>query len=62
MKTPNIEQHVVWHGDGTYSPSCELCGWEGKSRFNHADTRAAVIAHMRTKRHQDRVRESERKR
>jgi hypothetical protein len=58
MKTPNIEQHVVWHGDGTYSPSCQACGWEGKPRFNHADTRAAVIAHMRTKRHQDRVLEN----
>lgn len=52
MKKPDIEQHIIWHGDPHYSPSCELCGWEGKPRDNHTDARAAVIAHQRSKRHQ----------
>lgn len=56
MKTPDIEKHVVWHGDGSYSPSCGICGWEGKPRHGHAETRAAVMAHMRSKRHKDRLR------
>jgi hypothetical protein len=52
----DVEENVVWHGDGRYSPRCEACGWEGKPRYNHADTRAAVLAHMRTKRHKENTR------
>lgn len=51
MKKPDIEQHIAWNGDGSYAPTCELCGWRGKDRLNHTDTRAAVLAHQRTKRH-----------
>jgi hypothetical protein len=53
VKAPNIEQHVIRHDDGHYSPSCKVCEWKGKPRANHIDTRAAVLAHMCTKRHRE---------
>lgn len=55
MKKPDVEKHVVWNADGSYAPTCESCGWRGKNKWNHADTRAAVLAHQRTKRHRENV-------
>lgn len=42
---------VRWEGDGKYTPLCEPCGYEGKSRGRHSDALAAARQHQTSQRH-----------
>ena len=46
---------VRWNGDGSYTPFCEPCEWEGKERWIHADAVSAVRSHRASKRHRDAI-------
>jgi hypothetical protein len=39
------KQRVLWNGDGTYTPTCETCRWEGKARVKLANAVQAVRQH-----------------
>lgn len=46
---------VTWNGDGSYTPTCELCEWTGKDRVVHSDAQDALRSHAKSQRHQAKV-------
>jgi hypothetical protein len=54
---PGDPAEVVWNGDGSYTPTCEPCGYVGKDRPVHADASAAVRRHASSARHRAALRE-----
>lgn len=49
MKDSEIVAHSVrWNGDGSYTPTCVQCRWEGKPRERHSEALAAVRSHFQT--------------
>jgi hypothetical protein len=44
---------VSWNGDGSYTPTCEICAWEGKPRWVHSDALSAVRSHRLSRRHRE---------
>ena len=42
---------VEWNADGSYTPICELCSWQGKRRARMSLAREAARSHARSRRH-----------
>ncbi len=43
--------HVRWESDGSYTPTCPTCAWEGKVRWQHAQAVQAVRQHRQSQAH-----------
>lgn len=51
MRSEADKNGVRWNGDGSYTPCCIGCGWEGKARWVRADAANAVRRHSLSERH-----------
>jgi hypothetical protein len=49
---------VEWNSDGSYTPLCQLCRYEGKRRWEHSVALAALRQHVRALSHRRRLKET----
>jgi hypothetical protein len=51
VSEPPAYESVTWNGDGSYTPTCSDCDWQGKPRQLHSAAVSAVRSHRVGRRH-----------